>query len=299
MNVQKQGLAIIALFVTASLLISCGSREPQTGAPTGVATAAPLPHIIAPTASLPTSASTATVRTPTPAQLPTGVAVQEPATAAAAPTAGAACASPGGWKDYTVQVNDTLSLLAYTTNTTVDELKQANCLSGDLIIAGQTLRLPFIPPSSPAATMAPAFSPTVERPDAITPTAELPSAVIPTVEQLPTTIASPTVEQPVEKPIAPGPGNPTLLIEPFSGPVGTRYTITLSNFAPDDTVTIELFLLSDSTLILTGTASVDDQGNGSFEFVSRPEHPTGMYAVRATGNNHPEKQAFGSFQVGE
>jgi LysM repeat protein len=292
MNVQKRKLAMLALFVTASLLISCGSREPQTGSPAGVATATPLPHIIAPTASLPTAASTATIHTPPPALSPTGVATQEQATDPAAPATAAACVPQGEWVEYTVQVDDTLSLLAYTTNITVDELKQANCLSDDLIFAGQTLRLPFIPTSPPAATMAPALSPTVERPDAVTPVQPAPTA---TVEQ--PSAPSPTAA--VEKPVAPGPGDPTLLIEPFSGPIGTRYTITLSNFAPKDTITIELFLSSNNALILTDSTSVDDQGNGIFEFVSRPEHPIDTYLVRATSNSHPEQQVFGSFEVGE
>src|SRR6266542_2368090 len=216
MNLQKRTLAIIALFVTASLLISCGAREPQTGAPAGAATATPLPHIIASTESLPTSTATI-VQTPIPKQSPTGVTVKEQATASPVPSIVIACVPPDDWVDYTVQVNDTLSVLASRTNITVDLLMQANCLSGDLIFAGQTLRLPFIPSSPPAATMTPALAPTEEPTRTVTPspTIEIPGAPTPTA----------TASSTPEKPDAPGPGDPHVAVSPSSGPAGTTFTI--------------------------------------------------------------------------
>jgi len=48
---------------------------------------------------------------------------------------------------YIVQPNDTLFSLATRTGTTVPQLKQANCLTGDLLYVGQRLYLPFLPPT--------------------------------------------------------------------------------------------------------------------------------------------------------
>jgi hypothetical protein len=55
-----------------------------------------------------------------------------------------------GWshyEKYTVQVNDTLSSLSRRTNTTLQQIQQANCrnLNDTLIYSGQSLYLPVIP----------------------------------------------------------------------------------------------------------------------------------------------------------
>src|SRR6266540_230001 len=256
MNLQKRTLAIIALFVTASLLISCGAREPQTGAPAGAATATPLPHIIASTESLPTSTATI-VQTPIPKQSPTGVTVKEQATASPVPSIVIACVPPDDWVDYTVQVNDTLSVLASRTNITVDLLMQANCLSGDLIFAGQTLRLPFIPSSPPAATMTPALAPT-------------------------------------EKPDAPGPGDPHVAVSPSSGPAGTTFTINIEHFAANEAITVRIVFVDTFEIVFATSTTVSATGSATVDYVSQSDSKIGKYTVDVVGQT---SHASGEFTI--
>jgi LysM repeat protein len=68
-----------------------------------------------------------------------------------------ACQAPAGWVLYTVQRGDTLFRLAAQTNTSVDQIMRANCLSSDRIAAGSPLYLPFIPPTD---TLLPPVTPT-------------------------------------------------------------------------------------------------------------------------------------------
>lgn len=86
--------------------------------------------------------------TPTPTAVPLPIAT---------PTVSAivrACqaARPADWAPYTVEDGDTLSDLAEVRDTTVEQLKQVNCLTSDLIVADETLYLPppcqISPPTS-------------------------------------------------------------------------------------------------------------------------------------------------------
>lgn len=108
-----------------------------------------------------------TVTTPMPTNTPTQVAINsDVATAIAAsiptpesddlqsPTAtpsltatSATCDLPEGWVVYTVQPFDTLFSLAAQTDITVAEIKDANCILDDLIIVGDPLFLPSLPPA--------------------------------------------------------------------------------------------------------------------------------------------------------
>jgi serine/threonine protein kinase len=63
---------------------------------------------------------------------------------------------PFGWARYTIQANDSLSLLGEATNTTVEQLKQVNCLDSILLSIGQQIWLPALEPTAtvtePAST---------------------------------------------------------------------------------------------------------------------------------------------------
>ena len=89
-----------------------------------------------------------------------------------------------------------------------------------------------------------------------------------------------------------------MVISPSSGPVGTTYTFSLSEFAPGETVTIELFLQETFELIASGTATVDAAGSGRFQFTSQPVHPAGDYTARATGGTSLA-ELFGDFRIDE
>lgn len=68
----------------------------------------------------------------------------------------ASCDLPSGWTTYTVASGDTLFAIALATNTTVDELRFANCIDDiDNITAGDAVFVPRAP-VRPVSTVAPA-----------------------------------------------------------------------------------------------------------------------------------------------
>ena len=66
-----------------------------------------------------------------------------------------ACPTPSGWVLYVIQANDTLVSLAQKTGTAVDTLKAANCLIDDIILIGDPIFLPLLPPPSSPLVSAP------------------------------------------------------------------------------------------------------------------------------------------------
>jgi len=79
-------------------------------------------------------------------------------TATAAPTATAIrplCGPPPGWIFYTVRPGDTLYRIATAYGITVEQLKFANCLAGDIIRVGQRLYVPNVSPHFPTVTQTP------------------------------------------------------------------------------------------------------------------------------------------------
>lgn len=61
------------------------------------------------------------------------------------------CGAPSNWVTYIVQPGDTLFNIAQRVNSTVSQLKYANCLTSDYIRSGQKLYVPYqpIPLASP------------------------------------------------------------------------------------------------------------------------------------------------------
>lgn len=56
------------------------------------------------------------------------------------------CPLPPGWTTYTVETGDSMGLLAEQTDSTIQELTQANCLdNADQIYVGQVLYVPRTP----------------------------------------------------------------------------------------------------------------------------------------------------------
>ncbi len=135
---------------------SPGPEEP-TVTPSATATATNSPE---PTPAPPTPTQMVVVVTATP---PPGTPAQPgPATP---PPAEGVCQPPPTWVSYQVQVGDTLNSLAERTGSTVFELQQVNCLESFTIQPGQTVYLPFIPPTptitpTASATARPGPTPT-------------------------------------------------------------------------------------------------------------------------------------------
>ncbi len=55
------------------------------------------------------------------------------------------CTPPAGWVPYTVRLGDTLFSLSGQTGVSLDEVREANCLSSDVLYPGSVLYLPTVP----------------------------------------------------------------------------------------------------------------------------------------------------------
>ncbi|HEX7394312.1 MAG TPA: LysM peptidoglycan-binding domain-containing protein [Anaerolineaceae bacterium] len=90
-----------------------------------------------------------------------------------APT-GVRCGPKPGWVAYRVQSGDNLFRLSQAVHLSVQELMVANCLSNAVIITGQTLFLPFLPPRPTLTfTLSATLSPPPTRIISFTPTRTL------------------------------------------------------------------------------------------------------------------------------
>jgi LysM repeat protein len=137
--------------------------------PTATFTNTPLPPPPTPTPTF-TLTPMVVVVSPTPLPVP-------PTTEPPLPTGGV-CQPPPTWVAYLVQPGDTLDTLAARTDTSVFELQQVNCLNSFTLKVGQTIYLPFTPPT-PTVTYTP--SPTGTR--GPTPT-RTPTAIAPQIESV-------------------------------------------------------------------------------------------------------------------
>jgi hypothetical protein len=100
-----------------------------------------------------------------------------------------------------------------------------------------------------------------------------------------------------ELPPPPGPGDPRLEIEPYSGPIGTRYTIAITGFQPNENVVIELIFLETGNVVLSTSITLDETGSGSLQIVSEPGDAVGTYGVAARGD--AGSRAFGELVITE
>lgn len=123
----------------------------RTPSPTATFTATARPSATpTPTATRtpsPTATPTVTLtRTPLPTRTPVPPTPTPTWTASPIP----ACSQPPGWIVYVIQRGDTLTSIASTSGTTVENLQQVNCLTNaNSITVGQTI---FIPGAAPTAT---------------------------------------------------------------------------------------------------------------------------------------------------
>lgn len=179
---QKTAMVAIACLFLAFAFCLCGvaaliltndAAPTNTPTPTSTSTPALLPADtpMNTLASTPTPTSTPTDM-PAPTTTPEPIDTPQPIVAP--------CGPPSSWVVYVVQAGDNLFRLSLNTRTTVAQIKQANCLVGDDIRAGQWLYLPFISviSASPTATTAPATS--------------APPADTPEPTPLPTAVPQPT-----------------------------------------------------------------------------------------------------------
>jgi LysM repeat protein len=88
------------------------------------------------------------------------------------------CSPPPGWVLYTIRLGDTLYSLARYFGVTVYDLQIANCLTGILIIAGETLYVPNLP--TPTYYVPPTRTPTLTPTALPTATSTYPPTPLPT-----------------------------------------------------------------------------------------------------------------------
>ena len=137
------------------------STPTQALLPPDTAVVPTTPAAEAPTVTEAPPTATDTPLPPPPTATPTQVvlvvtATAAPATATPVPVAVGTCQLPPTWVAYTVQTGDTLNSLADRTNRSVFDLQQVNCLESFTILPGDTIYLPFTPPSpTPSPTRAP------------------------------------------------------------------------------------------------------------------------------------------------
>jgi LysM repeat protein len=246
-----------------SLLVGCATSVSPTFTPEPVLPPlSPFPTFTnLPLPGLPTAVTVLPVlQTPSP---PGATPTLEPAPAASSPTnlpQPTVCQPPPGWVVYTVQPGDTLYSLGLRTETSAEEIMAANCLASSLILSGQSLYLPYLPPP-------------------------------PTVR--PTLVAGIVAPPAVATPVPPGPGDPTLTILPDFGPPGTKFSLLITDFSPNETITISI-MTSNGDDIFVVTRIVNEKGNFTEVYTSSPGILSGRYNIYAIGQT---KQALGEFVI--
>lgn len=101
-----------------------------------------------------------------------------------------ACTPPPGWILYTIRPGDTLSIISRQFQISITLLMQANCLTNEFIIAGNTLWVPNVPTTTPLITPTASFTLTLPPPaPSDTPThTSTPTLVVPSSSPSPTMV---------------------------------------------------------------------------------------------------------------
>lgn len=165
MTSQKRSLVNLCFNLALAILISSCQATPAT-----------LPILPTFNMLIPTASMTATTLIEQPSASPSPSMTPMPVIEQASPTETQTiiptdtptdkpviCIPPNGhtaWLVHTVQAGDTLSSLAVSTKTNVEEIQKANCITGTIIYNGQPLFLPFVPVYvPPASTVVPPTAP--------------------------------------------------------------------------------------------------------------------------------------------
>ncbi len=133
-------IALISIgLMVGSLSVSLVEFVPQA-TPTATSNQLPSPIPLTATATLqPTLTPTFSLVSSTPS-------ITSTATITASPPS--SCAIPFGWNPIIVQSGSTLLSIATSYRTTTAELRRANCLFSDSLVAGSTLYVPAVAPST-------------------------------------------------------------------------------------------------------------------------------------------------------
>lgn len=172
------------------------------------------------------------------------------------------CGPPFGWRQYPVRVGDTLYALAQRHHTTVLAIKRANCLTGNIIVVGQMLWLPLLPP-----TWTPTCTATATETLTVTPTPTGTSEISPLPTPTETFSLTVTLTPPTDTPMLPT-NTPTLPtdtpVSPTETPTATltktpRATYTKTPTAtPTETPIVTLTETPTATSTATPTATLTE-----------------------------------------
>lgn len=153
------GVLLLVALTACSLTSNNGSDSDQTAT-----AAASVTQIGGLASQTPTNTVTVQASSATPPATATRPAATTASTAVLPPTVATVvnCTVRADWLTYTVVTGDTLGRIAGRTNSTTNELAQANCLSNvNVITVGQVLRVPRVPATN-TPTITPTFTPTSE-----------------------------------------------------------------------------------------------------------------------------------------
>ena len=146
-GVRDFGNALVIALISIGLMVGSLSVSLVEFVPVATTTATsnqlPSPIPLTATATFPaTLTPTFSLESPTPSITPTSTMTNTPS---------GSCAIPFGWNQITVQAGNTLLSIATNYRTTIDELRRANCLFSDNLVAGSTL---YVPPVAPNTVVA-------------------------------------------------------------------------------------------------------------------------------------------------
>jgi LysM repeat protein len=145
MHLREFGNALVVALISVGLMVGALSISLVEFAPQETATAInnllPSPAPLTATLTLqPTLTPTLGLESPTPSITPTSTNTAIPP---------ASCLPPSGWGQIIIQAGETLDSIAASYRTSKDELRRANCLIIDDLIAGSILYAPPVATNTP------------------------------------------------------------------------------------------------------------------------------------------------------
>ena len=141
------GTALVVALISIGLMVGALSISLVEFAPQATPTAtnsvflSPAPLTATQTIA-PTPTPTLGLESPTPSITPTSTNTALPPVS---------CIPPTGWEQIIVQAGETLDSIAARYNVSKDELRSANCLLTDNLVAGSILYVPPVAPNTPVA----------------------------------------------------------------------------------------------------------------------------------------------------
>ncbi|CAG0979690.1 putative peptidoglycan endopeptidase LytE [Anaerolineales bacterium] len=145
-NLRDFGNALVVALISIGLMVGALSISlvefvPQT-TPTAADIVFPSPiPLTATNTTIPTPTPTLGLESPTPSVTPTSTITFTPP---------AACMPPSGWRQIIIQSGETLDSIAARYRASKDQLRSANCLLIDSLVAGTVLYVPPVATNTPA-----------------------------------------------------------------------------------------------------------------------------------------------------